>query len=746
MGKRIGKMMSLGAILAFSIVFGGCGRSETEARTDTSPSDPAESYDANAGMTSGWNENLQPVAVFEDVPVALEDVQQHQLMGENLYYSKISWNEQADDRSFRLCRKSLSAGAEEEILAEEKIGELHFLYHFLDAKENLYLYGYEENAGEQERYFLRKTDKEKNLIWETAIEEEIPDEDKGNVKMGMADGEGNIALGTYDGRMYLFDAQGAYKASLESELKESGTSTASGILDGGDGLYFYQQEDEWGVFQKIDMEKTALSAVKEIQLMESLDNIKLFSGFEKGILVCENNRLWSLNPLTEEKRELINWQGTTVNIEGNMVEGLAFLENGQVRVLLYDYFTGVSELAVITYSDKGAIPEKQIVTLATTRGYSGGLEDKIKEFNRNSLEFTVELKEYEHIGKLYEELLYGRAPDLMDISNMPKGNLVNKGVLEDLTPYFAASEVVKKEDILDPVLEAGSESGKIVGVIDSFGISHLLIAPGLAEGPELSTEDFLKMGQNGYLIRNATPTGVLDMVLKTELYSYVDWEKKECSFHNEEFAGLLTAVSRCSYPTQTDTIVSGQVFTMEEWIEDFVAGEYLTEIGNVGSPHGYMNDLELYGPDVTWTGYPNREGEPWYGLTYDQMFGICSEGACKEGAWAFLEYFLSAQEQDWYGFENSRFPVRKDSFETYLNRPYYSDMSRFLNPPENPSPEQIEILRNMVKHVHEFQVDYADEIYAIVYEEAQAFFAGDKSAEETAKIIQNRVQLYLDEQ
>ncbi len=37
-----------------------------------------------------------------------------------------------------------------------------------------------------------------------------------------------------------------------------------------------------------------------------------------------------------------------------------------------------------------------------------------------------------------------------------------------------------------------------------------------------------------------------------------------------------------------------------------------------------------------------------------------------------------------------------------------------------------------------------EEIMNIVSEEIEAFFAGDKTAEETAKLIQNRVQLYLD--
>lgn len=39
----------------------------------------------------------------------------------------------------------------------------------------------------------------------------------------------------------------------------------------------------------------------------------------------------------------------------------------------------------------------------------------------------------------------------------------------------------------------------------------------------------------------------------------------------------------------------------------------------------------------------------------------------------------------------------------------------------------------------------ADEITSIINEELQAYFAGDKTVAQTAAIIQNRVQLYLDE-
>ena len=41
--------------------------------------------------------------------------------------------------------------------------------------------------------------------------------------------------------------------------------------------------------------------------------------------------------------------------------------------------------------------------------------------------------------------------------------------------------------------------------------------------------------------------------------------------------------------------------------------------------------------------------------------------------------------------------------------------------------------------------DYDSAIYAIIDEEAQAYFAGSRSLDDTVTIIQNRMQLYIDE-
>ena len=60
-------------------------------------------------------------------------------------------------------------------------------------------------------------------------------------------------------------------------------------------------------------------------------------------------------------------------------------------------------------------------------------------------------------------------------------------------------------------------------------------------------------------------------------------------------------------------------------------------------------------------------------------------------------------------------------------------------------PEQVAQIRELVETTTKL-ADYDAEIQGIVSEQAQAFFSGQKSAEEVARLIQSKVNIYVNEQ
>lgn len=61
------------------------------------------------------------------------------------------------------------------------------------------------------------------------------------------------------------------------------------------------------------------------------------------------------------------------------------------------------------------------------------------------------------------------------------------------------------------------------------------------------------------------------------------------------------------------------------------------------------------------------------------------------------------------------------------------------------SDNEISILKEIIYEGNLQEVSLDRDIWKVIYEETAAYFAGDKSAQETGRIIQSRVQLILDE-
>lgn len=59
--------------------------------------------------------------------------------------------------------------------------------------------------------------------------------------------------------------------------------------------------------------------------------------------------------------------------------------------------------------------------------------------------------------------------------------------------------------------------------------------------------------------------------------------------------------------------------------------------------------------------------------------------------------------------------------------------------------EEVNAVRDIITSAERLNGSANEAVYNIISEEAGAFFAGQKSAEETAKIIQSRIEIYVKE-
>ena len=427
------------------------------------------------------------------------------------------------------------------------------------------------------------------------------------------------------------------------------------------------------------------------------------------------------------------------------------------------------------------LPEKELVVLAS---FSPDLDlrSAVVEYNRQSERYHCIIEQYGHVPgtgddtgasiRLDAALLSSSPPDILDLWSVDIYKYAEKGVLEDLSPYIEGSGTVRREDFLDGVLEGYTIGGSLVCVPTRFGLNTIVgrdSQTGLLEGwgiedvytlmeshpemTELVSSGFRRLdGPEGgraegkgrdYMLKEFFPAYYLER--------FVDWEAGECSFDSGEFRELLLWLEGHVEKEQQET-ATGRSITYETYYapEDAL----LMEAGNVTFERLIWIEAQI-GGKARFLGFPTADGRGTAACRVVDKLGMISNGLHKEGAWDFLEYFISRGTEDSFYLLN--LPTRISSLRDMAEkaaapRPgktvFYRSMSigddthevyEFPQYLTDALMEQIEGMDFRPRSAAE------EQIIEIVAEEADIYYTGDKSLEDVTAVIQNRVELLLKE-
>ena len=175
-----------------------------------------------------------------------------------------------------------------------------------------------------------------------------------------------------------------------------------------------------------------------------------------------------------------------------------------------------------------------------------------------------------------------------------------------------------------------------------------------------------------------------------------------------------------------------------------------------------------FNTDVTYIGFPNVTGEPGNVLRGINELGITSACRDKAAAWEFVRTFLTED----YQTELSIFPTNMNAFNTLLDEAQVIEYERdangnilldengekkrliigvmydginYTNMYSGISPERAETIKTLAQSTSKL-LNYDQSILDIVTSEAQAYFAGQKSADEVARLVQSKANIYVNEQ
>lgn len=768
----------LAGVMTFSLAACGDGGQTTNSGGSTTDT-------ADTGKTSeaAGQEAKQHIYQYEDL--ALDDILQgasvrtlaylndkvyalFDCWGETQYTALYSANvDGTDAKTTALASLELSDGSSAytnsaEITEDGSIYIVQSISELVDADN--YVYSQKMN--------LQCYDLDGNQLWSQPFLEEASAADNYiNILAIGSRQEGGAELLAYDSNsniysMVVTDADG--KQVKNQEIGDGSSLNLNSAISNEDGTWkIFSYNSDYTALKVSTYDVASNSMGEQSAAPLSITNYTKLKGLDGRLLLAGENGVAVWNWQDEKETVLMNSVDSDLN--AGSISYAAEISDTQFVGAYNDMNDQSIHIAVFTKVNPEDVPDRE--TLVLGGFYLGSdIKSKIIEFNKNNSAYKITVKDYstysttgsveDFITQMNNDILAGNMPDILKVSEeLQLGNLVKKGLLVNIDELIAGDSELSQAAFLDNVFEAYRIDGKLYQVIPFFNVSTFVGKKSiLGDITGWNMEEFmnyastLKDGQS--MFGEVTRDAFLTYALQFGSTDYIDTNSGECHFDSDEFVNVLTYAA-----TLPKEITYEDDYDWTEYANQYRTGKtvlmpmYMSNFSNLTSA---INGS--FGEEITYVGFPasNQNGSS---VIATESYVISAKSAHQDAAWEFVRTFLTSDYQnseDVYGM-----PVEKNAFMAMANKalekPYYLDEKGqkveydetfYLNDEEIVLPtlteEQLNQAVSFVEGITKAPYQNS-EIMSIINEEVQAFFEGQKSAKDVASVIQNRVQLYLDE-
>lgn len=713
------------------------------------------------------------------------DIDSAQLQGEDLYFRSYYWNEETEESGYRYYRRNLSTGETVELPFDLNVEGADWCYPMgnliFDEEGNITCLlnaATTDPEGDYRReYYVLKFDAEGNPLLKQNITDgfALKNTENGWVQKAVVDKEGRIyALLSTEGNAYIvaLDAEGNSLAEIDT-----GSDWVSSIGVADDGRVLITRHSIMGPgMECLEVDLAGKSLGNPHSNVPSSYNSDTMTFTAEGeMLVNDGSKLWKYDLGTDTAEEILVW--TDCDINGSYVRMVQALEDGRIAVLSQNWSSNTREIAYLTRTEASQVTEKKILTLATM--WSGqDLQEAVVNFNKSSDTFKVRIVTYyddntewtdtkyqDAMTALNNAITSSNCPDIIDLSSGNVDSYVSKGLLVDLAPYLEKSSV-KREDLIESVLQAYTFENTLVSIPTSFTISTIMGRTSqLGDRTSWTIRDIMDFAAQypGVKLFNySSKSSMLYTCLQYSSDAFIDYSTGKCSFDSQEFLDILEFCNTFDAEAEWDS--EGDSFPKQ--ISD---GRVLLNNFSLYD----MTEMQMYSlmfnEPVTFIGYPTVDGRSGNRINGQNCYGITTKCSDPDGAWAFIESMLQYEPQpEWGGMY--QFPIRRDmldeGFERAMKEEGQYDENGEIMLDENgdpmiwpktswsyddwsadiyaATPEQVQMVRDLIDSAVA-ATNNDGTILDIINEEAAAYFEGQKSAQEVAGIIQSRVQTYVSE-
>lgn len=617
-------------------------------------------------------------------------------------------------------------------------------------------------------YLARRCSMDGEVLAELDITEIMHSEDYSYPEYMSVDTSGNLMVVTDMGKILKIDQQG--NMVNQAEIANCNWIMAAGNSGNGNVVLCYYDMEYNNIFCTYNGE--TVSDPITLDGISTNGNISIYSSDGNQVMVSDGKNLYSLDTETLAVAPLLNWVDSDIYC-GN-ITAVAGGQNDTVYVVLCKYQRGSGnysyELATMTKTPADQIPERTILTMGALY-IDSTIEESVVDFNRKSQDYRIHIVDYSQYNteddyeagmkQMNYDIISGNCPDLISLDSTTNvSKYVSKGVLASITDLINNDSSFSMDRFVAGPLKAYEQDGVIYGIPLMFNVISMDASARLVG--DLERWDLNQMKQviaelpeEASVMAYYTSSDFLQYMVSMNMGTFVDYAKASCSFDSDEFKSLLEVASKLPAEINYDN-------EEEMWSYDV---NQLMQEGRI-----LMNQSYLYGAYAvkerysTYTrengivniGVPTGTGNGGL-IQVDTGLAISASCAAKEGAWEFIKSMLTDEAQSEYwgfpvtrtAFDSAMQEVMEESYYidengekvVYEDYTYIGDTQYALKPLTE---AQVEEFKSYIEGCGIYGI-YDYDILEIISEEAASYFAGDKSVDEVASLIQNRVSIYLGE-
>ena len=248
------------------------------------------------------------------------------------------------------------------------------------------------------------------------------------------------------------------------------------------------------------------------------------------------------------------------------------------------------------------------------------------------------------------------------------------------------------------------------------------------------------------LLKGELPQSFVEMHGIVNRSALIDYEAGVAHFDSVNFLQVLEYANK---------LEQGELFMERPFEEDLRRGNNHISVSLIHSLAQLLYMEAVAGVEITAIGFPTADSVGSI-MIPTLLYGMGQGAQNPSGAWEFLRFMLAEQQQRGVAFE--AIPVSRSVFDEVSNQ--------LMNPVPLESPElgdgifidgvfiefapmtndQTDRLLKIIDTLGVVLSGGESVVTNIVLEEANAFFSGNRSAQDAARIIQNRVSIYVSEQ